>query len=81
MGMAMLIFSIFGFVEGLTNLHLVSIGGMVGIAYCSWAIGNFYGKTQIINYVKAFFAYMLGMITFIFLAIILGIVIDLIIKH
>lgn len=45
---------------------------------CSWAIGNFFGETQIINYVKAFFAYMLGMITFIFLATALGVLIDII---
>lgn len=80
MGMGMLIFSVFGILQGLTNINLMSIGGMVGIAYCSWAIGNFYGKTQIVNYVKAFFAYILGMITFIFLATTLGVLIDLI-KH
>jgi hypothetical protein len=81
MGMAMLIFSVFAIIQGLTNLNLMSIGGMVGIGYCTWAIGHFYGKTQIINYVKAFFAYMLGMITFIFLAIGIGIAIDIISKH
>lgn len=81
MGMGMLIFSVFALLQGLTNLNLMSIGGMVGIAYCTWAIGHFYGKTQIINYVKAFFAYILGMITFILLATILGITIDLILKH
>ncbi len=81
MGMGMLIFSVFALLQGLTNLNLMSIGGMVGIAYCTWAIGLFYGKTQIINYVKAFFAYILGMITFILLATILGITIDLILKH
>ncbi len=81
MGMGMLIFSVFGFLQGMTNLSLVSIGGMVGIAYCSWAIGNFFGKTQIINYVKAFIAYILGMITFIFLATALGILITIIKGH
>jgi hypothetical protein len=81
MGMGMLIFSVFAVLQGMTNLSLMSIGGMVGIAYCSWAIGDFYGKTQIINYVKSFFAYILGMITFILLATILGITIDLILKH
>ena len=81
MGMGMLIFSVFALLQGLTNLNLMSIGGMVGIAYCTWVIGHFYGKTQIINYVKAFFAYILGMITFILLATILGITIDLILKH
>ena len=81
MGMGMLIFSVFGIFQGLTHLNVMNIGGMVGVGYCSWAIGNFFGKTQIINYVKAFVAYMLGMITFIFLATALGILIDIIIKH
>ena len=81
MGMAMLIFSVFGIIQGLTNLNLMNIGGIVGVGYCSWAIGNFYGKVQIINYVKAFFAYILGMITFIFLTIVLGILIDIISKQ
>ena len=59
----------------------MNIGGIVGLAYCSWAIGNFYGKTKIINYAKAFFAYMLGMITFFFLATALGILIEIISKQ
>lgn len=81
MGMGMLIFSVFGIFQGLTHLNVMNIGGMVGVGYCSWAIGHFFGKTQIINYAKAFIAYILGMITFIFLAIALGILIDIIIKH
>ncbi len=81
MGMGMLIFSVFAFLQGLTNLNLMNIGGIVGLAYCSWAIGNFYGKTKILNYAKAFFAYMLGMITFIILATALGILIDIISKQ
>lgn len=80
MGIGMLIFSVFGIFQGLTHLNVMNIGGMVGIGYCTWAIGNFYGKTQIGNYAKAFFAYMLGMITFLFLTIALGILIDIISK-
>jgi hypothetical protein len=81
MGMGMLIFSVFALLQGLTNLNLMKFGGMVGLVYCSWAIGNFYGKTQILNYAKAFFAYMLGMITSIVLATALGILIDIVTKH
>jgi hypothetical protein len=81
MGIGMLIFSIFSLLQGLTKINLMNIGGIVGIAYCSWAIGHFFGKEKIINYVKAFFAYMLGMTTFAFAAILLGILIDKMIKH
>jgi Protein of unknown function (DUF3667) len=81
MGIAMLIFSIFAMLQGLTNLKISQIGGIVGVIYCSWAIGHFFDKDKIINYVKAIFAYILGMTTFTFVAIFLGILIDLVIKH
>lgn len=81
MGVAMLIFSIFSLLQGLTKINLMNIGGIVGIGYCSWAIGHFFGKDKILNYFKAFFAYILGMATFAFTAIFLGILIDYITKH
>jgi len=41
-------------------------------------ISSFFGKTRIINYVKAFLAPTIGMFTFVFLAAIVGVLIDLI---
>lgn len=76
MGMGMLIFAVFALLQGLTHLNLSPLGGIVGLGYCAWAIGNFYGKKQLLNYVKALFAYLIGMITFFFLATALGILID-----
>ena len=81
MGIGMLIFSIFSLLQGLTKFNLMNVGAIVGIGYCSWAIGHFFGKANILNYVKAFFAYILGMTTFAFSAIFLGVLIDLIFKH
>lgn len=81
MGISMLIFSIFATLQGLTNLKISQMGGIVGVFYCSWAIGRFFGRDKLLNYVKALFAYILGMITFTFSAILLGILIDLLIKH
>ncbi len=78
MGIEMLIFSVFGILLGLTNLNIMSIGGMVGLGYSTWAIGNFFGKTPIANYIKTFIALTLGMITFVFLAATVGVLIDLI---
>ena len=80
MGIGMLIYSIFALFEGLTGIKLMAIGGLVGIGYCTWAIGQFYGINKISNYIKAFFAYILGMLSFTFSAIILGILIDIITK-
>lgn len=81
MGVTMLIFALFGLFQGLTNLNLMSIGGMVGVVYSSWAIGHFFGKDKVFNYAKALFAYLLGMITFVFLAVYVGFFIDWLIKH
>ena len=76
MGIAMLIFSVFAIIEGLTNINLMAIGGIIGIGYCTWAIGNFFGKKNMINYLKAFFAYILGLIFFSITALLLGFLID-----
>lgn len=65
----MLIYSLFALLQGLTKAKLMAIGGMVGIGYCSWAVGHFFGKDKILNFVKAFFAYILGMLTFVISAI------------
>jgi hypothetical protein len=81
MGMGMLIYSIFGIIQGLTNFKLMQIAGLFGFAYTTWAVGHFYGKNKAINYVKAFFAYLLGMLTFTLIAILLGTLFDLITKH
>jgi hypothetical protein len=81
MGMGMLMHSIFAVFEGLTKLNLMQISGYIGIAYCIWAIGQFFDKTKPISYVKAFASYVLGLLTFCFSAIIIGVLIDLIIKH
>jgi hypothetical protein len=81
MGMAMLIFSAFGVIQGLTQIKLMQFAGVFGFIYTTWAIGNFYEKNKLINYVKAFFAYLLGMLTFTIAAVLFGTLIDLIIRH
>lgn len=81
MGMGMLIFAFFALVQGLTKMDLMQIAGIVGIVYCSWAIGQFFDKKKPMNYLKAFASYMLGMITSVFFAIAIGTLIDALIKH
>lgn len=80
MGVGMLIFSFFAFLEGLTKYRLMKISGPLGVAYCTWAIAQFFNKKKVTSYVKAFFAYSLGMITFTISIGILGFVIDTFIK-
>ncbi|TXE15848.1 DUF3667 domain-containing protein [Psychroflexus gondwanensis] len=77
MGFGMLIFSIFGILEAITSNNIMQIAGIVGFVYTTWAIGQFYGKRKTINYIKAFFAYTLGMLTFAISAILIGTAIDL----
>lgn len=79
MGMGMLIYAVFGIIQSLIDFNLMQIAGVVGFIYLTWAIGQFYGKGKFINYVKAFFAYILGMLTFSITAIIIGTIIDLLV--
>jgi hypothetical protein len=76
MGMGMLIIAVFALAQGLTKSDLMQVSGMVTMAYCIWAVGQFYDKKKVANYFKAFIAYLLGMITFFGLAILLGALID-----
>ena len=76
MGIGMLIFALFAFLQGITKIDLMQIAGFVGIAYCTWAIGQFFDKKKPLNYLKAFASYMLGMISSGLFAIALGTLID-----
>ena len=77
MGIGMLIFALFALLQGILNIPLMQVAGYVGIAYCVWAIGQFFDKKKPINYLKAFASYMLGMLTSISFAMALGTLIDL----
>lgn len=81
MGMGMLFLSVFAIFLGLTHIDLMQAAGILSLIYCTWAIGQFFDKKKIGNYFKAFAAYSLGMISFMLTAVLLGTVIDLIIKH
>lgn len=78
MGVGMLIYSAFGIVQGLTHINLMQFGAFVGFVYTTYAVGQFFEKRKLLSYVKAFFAYILGMLTFTFIAVGAGILIDLI---
>lgn len=77
MGIQMLLFSIFGILTGLIKQNLMQTAGLIGIVYCSWAIGQFFDKTRKVNYLKAFLSYILGMLTFSLSVWSLGVLIDL----
>ena len=77
----MLVYSLFALLQGLTKIKLGAIGGIIGIGYCSWAIGQFFDKKKAVGYIKAFVSYFFGLITFVFLAISGGTLIDFIIGN
>jgi hypothetical protein len=76
MGIAMLIYTTFGIIESITKIRILNFAGIIGIIYTSWAIGQFFDKNKKMNYLKGLIAYLLGMVSFYFLAIILGLGID-----
>ena len=78
MGIGMLVFSLFGIIEGITQIHMMQISGILVILYFSWAIGRFFER-KTANYFKAFVAYILGIITFTLVALAVGDLINLII--
>lgn len=77
MGVGMLIYTVFGIVEGVTKIKVLHFGGIVGFGYTSWAIGRFFDKSKKVNYLKGILSYFLGMVTFFLSAILLGVLIDL----
>lgn len=80
MGVGMLMYTFFGVLETMTGIKVLQLGGIIGLIYTSWAIGRFFDGSKKVNYLKSFLSYFLGMISFFGLAILLGIVVDMLIK-
>jgi hypothetical protein len=79
MGMGMLIYAVFGIVQGLTHIQLMVYAIFIGFIYTTFAVGHFYNPRKPISYMLSFFAYLLGMITFSIAAVATGMIIDLLI--
>jgi hypothetical protein len=81
MGVAMLLYAVFALIRGFTQVDLMQLGGILSFIYCSWAIAQFFDNGKIISILKACIAYMFGLITFTCLALLLGFLVDLVVKH
>lgn len=81
LGMEMLMFSFFAILEGLTKFYMMQIAAAIVFAYFTWAVAQFFDKTRVSSYFKAFASYILGMITFGISIMILGALMNLIIQH
>ena len=77
-GMGMLIFAVFALIQGLLNVEVMQYAGIAGFVYMTWAIGQFFDKNKKLNYLKAFFAYILGSLTFIVVLAIIGFVVEIV---
>ena len=80
-GISMLIYAFFAVIEGFTHLKLLSIAGILGFLYMTWAAGNFFEKKIIGNYIKSLFSILLGTITFYIVIIVIGLIIDALTKY
>lgn len=76
MGTAMLIFSFIGLLDSLVAFQILDKGFLLGFLYTAWAIGQFFDRKKFLSYVKAFFAYFLGVLTFSFAVLLTGLIID-----
>lgn len=79
MGTAMLIYSIIGVLDTLISVQILNKGFLLGFLYTAWATGQFFDQKKVFSYIKAFFAYFLGMISFTLAVLIVGGLIDYII--
>lgn len=80
MGIGMLIFALFSIIQGILHIKVLEFAAVIGIAYTTYAIADFYDRKRILNYFKAFFAYMIGLTSFYVIAIIIGFLIDKLLK-
>lgn len=80
-GVGMLILALFALIQGITKIGLMQYSGMLSFGYITWAIGQFFDRKKISSFVKALSAYLLGMITALTMAVLIGYLIDVIFKH
>lgn len=82
MGIAMLIFSVFTIMAAILKAGgIMQVAALIGVGYCSWAVGQFFNSKKAGWYLKAFAAYMLGMVSFSSVALLLGALIDKVLQH
>lgn len=76
MGTGMLIFAVFALFEGITGISLANVAVIAALIYCPWAIGQFLNGKKWVNYLLAFLAYLLGMVSYIILVRLAGYLMD-----
>ncbi len=81
MGQIMLLYAFVAFFVGLLDGNIYkAIITIVGFAYPTWAIGQFFDGTKAISYIKSFLSYSLGCLLYLFAIVIGGLATDQIVK-
>jgi len=80
MGMTMLIYALFAIMEGITHISLIMHATVLTLVYYSWAIGQFFDKSKLINYFKAFMVLILGFTTYSIVILCIGLALDILAK-
>ena len=80
LGIQMLVLALFGIVEAVTQLKVLDKASLLSFIYICWSITQFFQGKKLINFLKAFFSYCFGMISFLVFMILLGVLIDLILS-
>ena len=76
MGIAMLIYALFGILESITTLPLLQFGVYIALLHSTWSIGQFFKGKKIWNYLKAILSYSLGFLSFVTIVLLIGIAFD-----
>lgn len=80
-GMFMLITALLISFIHILNLGPFRQGAIIPLGYITWAIGQFFDGKKLLNYAKALVVFILGIGSFVFLLISMGMLIDLITKQ
>jgi len=80
-GVTSLIISVVAIIQGITHLKLIQVSSYLLIIYFVWAIGQFFDRKKAKSYIKAFLSYWLGTIVFGLLIMIIGTIIDAVIRQ
>ena len=79
-GISMLFATLFGILELVLNIKVLMVGILLATGYTIWAIGQFFNKKDALTYIKAFFAYWIGYLTFMIVMMVLAVVFWLVTK-
>ena len=75
-GTMMIIGVLLGIIEIAVGVKTALYTNIIGFIYITWATGQFFNGKKWFNYVKAFFAYLLGSMTATIVALVIGILVD-----